>query len=155
MREYYKQENTSFPSPLSESCSREEICEPVEEPDQRRFQIRKECALQCLARHRPYLTRTPLKIAMLLALCTRNQRYVPFSTRRLRHWSSGFLAQNVHLIQTMQSNGNMEGKEVRFGVGGSVLTAVVTSNGATDSTKTYLPAIALGPLVEHIFMVGK
>jgi K+-transporting ATPase ATPase A chain len=29
--------------------------------------------------------------------------------------------------------GNMEGKEVRFGVGGSVLTAVVTSNGATGS----------------------
>jgi K+-transporting ATPase ATPase A chain len=29
--------------------------------------------------------------------------------------------------------GNMEGKEVRFGVGSSVLTAVVTSNGATGS----------------------
>ena len=29
--------------------------------------------------------------------------------------------------------GNMEGKEVRFGVGGSVLAAVVTSNGATGS----------------------
>ncbi len=31
------------------------------------------------------------------------------------------------------SDGNMEGKEVRFGVGGSVLTAVVTSNTATGS----------------------
>ena len=31
------------------------------------------------------------------------------------------------------SGGNMEGKEVRFGVGGSVLAAVVTSNGATGS----------------------
>lgn len=31
------------------------------------------------------------------------------------------------------SGGNMEGKEVRFGVGDSVLTAVVTSNGATGS----------------------
>jgi len=31
------------------------------------------------------------------------------------------------------TGGNMEGKEVRFGVGGSVLAAVVTSNGATGS----------------------
>jgi potassium-transporting ATPase potassium-binding subunit len=31
------------------------------------------------------------------------------------------------------TGGNMEGKEVRFGIGGSVLTAVVTSNGATGS----------------------
>ncbi len=31
------------------------------------------------------------------------------------------------------AGGNMEGKEVRFGVGGSVLAAVVTSNGATGS----------------------
>lgn len=31
------------------------------------------------------------------------------------------------------SGGNMEGKEVRFGIGGSVLTAVVTSNTATGS----------------------
>jgi K+-transporting ATPase ATPase A chain len=33
----------------------------------------------------------------------------------------------------VQSGGNMEGKEVRFGVGGSALTAVVTSNTATGS----------------------
>lgn len=33
-----------------------------------------------------------------------------------------------------QPGGNMEGKDVRFGVGGSVLTAVVTSNAATGST---------------------
>jgi len=33
----------------------------------------------------------------------------------------------------MQSGGNMEGKEVRFGVGSSTLTAVVTSNTATGS----------------------
>ena len=32
-----------------------------------------------------------------------------------------------------QSGGNMEGKEVRFGIGGSALTAVVTSNTATGS----------------------
>ena len=33
----------------------------------------------------------------------------------------------------VQSGGNMEGKEVRFGIGGSTLTAVVTSNTATWS----------------------
>ena len=33
----------------------------------------------------------------------------------------------------LQSGGNMEGKEVRFGVGSSTLTAVVTSNAATGS----------------------
>ena len=32
-----------------------------------------------------------------------------------------------------QPGGNMEGKEVRFGIGGSVLAAVTTSNGATGS----------------------
>ena len=31
------------------------------------------------------------------------------------------------------AGGNMEGKEVRFGIGGSALAAVVTSNGATGS----------------------
>jgi K+-transporting ATPase ATPase A chain len=34
----------------------------------------------------------------------------------------------------LQSGGNMEGKEVRFGIGGSVLGGVVTSNTATGST---------------------
>jgi K+-transporting ATPase ATPase A chain len=33
----------------------------------------------------------------------------------------------------LQSGGNMEGKEVRFGISGSVLTGIVTSNGATGS----------------------
>src|SRR5258708_29820389 len=33
----------------------------------------------------------------------------------------------------VQSGGNMEGKEVRFGISGSTLTAVVTSNTATGS----------------------
>ena len=33
----------------------------------------------------------------------------------------------------VQSGGNMEGKEVRLGIGGSILTAVVTSNTATGS----------------------
>jgi len=35
-----------------------------------------------------------------------------------------------------QSGGNMEGKEVRFGIGGSSLTAVVTSNTATGSNNS-------------------
>ncbi|MFZ0800622.1 MAG: potassium-transporting ATPase subunit KdpA [Terriglobales bacterium] len=35
-----------------------------------------------------------------------------------------------------QSGGNMEGKEVRFGVAGSVLTAVVTSNTSTGSNNS-------------------
>ncbi|MGO9084687.1 MAG: potassium-transporting ATPase subunit KdpA [Candidatus Sulfotelmatobacter sp.] len=35
-----------------------------------------------------------------------------------------------------QSGGNMEGKEVRFGVAGSTLTAVVTSNAATGSNNS-------------------
>jgi potassium-transporting ATPase potassium-binding subunit len=36
----------------------------------------------------------------------------------------------------LQSGGNMEGKDVRFGVGGSTLTAVVTSNTATGSNNS-------------------
>ncbi len=35
-----------------------------------------------------------------------------------------------------QPGGNMEGKEVRFGIGGSVLTAIVTSNTATGSNNS-------------------
>jgi len=38
------------------------------------------------------------------------------------------------LPSQLQSGGSMEGKEVRFGVGGSVLAGVVTSNTATGST---------------------
>jgi len=36
----------------------------------------------------------------------------------------------------LPSGGNMEGKELRFGIGGSTLTAVVTSNTATGSTNS-------------------
>jgi K+-transporting ATPase ATPase A chain len=35
-----------------------------------------------------------------------------------------------------QPGGNMEGKEARFGIGGSALTAVTTSNGATGATNS-------------------
>ena len=46
------------------------------------------------------------------------------------------VASTVHILNTPQAGGNMEGKEVRFGIGGSALTAVVTSNGATGSTNS-------------------
>ena len=43
-------------------------------------------------------------------------------------------AQGVdHATSALQAGGNMEGKEVRFGIGASVLAAVTTSNGATGS----------------------
>jgi potassium-transporting ATPase potassium-binding subunit len=38
-----------------------------------------------------------------------------------------------HTAGSSQAGGNMEGKETRFGIGGSVLAAVTTSNGATGS----------------------
>jgi K+-transporting ATPase ATPase A chain len=50
--------------------------------------------------------------------------------------------------------GNMEGKEVRFGVNGSVLAAVVTSNGATGSYNSmhdsFQPLGVLVPLVNML-----
>ena len=52
------------------------------------------------------------------------------------------------------SGGNMEGKEVRFGVGGSVLAAVVTSNGATGSYNSmldsYQPVGVVVPLMNML-----
>ncbi len=53
-----------------------------------------------------------------------------------------------------QPGGNMEGKEVRFGIGASVLTAIVTSNGATGSTNSmhdsYTPLGGAVPLVNML-----
>jgi K+-transporting ATPase ATPase A chain len=53
-----------------------------------------------------------------------------------------------------QSGGNMEGKEVRFGVGGSVLVTVTTSNGATGSYNSmldsYMPIGGLIPLTNML-----
>jgi K+-transporting ATPase ATPase A chain len=53
-----------------------------------------------------------------------------------------------------QPGGNMEGKEVRFGIGASVLTAVVTSNGATGSYNSmhdsYTPLGGAVPLVNML-----
>jgi K+-transporting ATPase ATPase A chain len=52
------------------------------------------------------------------------------------------------------SGGNMEGKEVRFGVGGSVLATVVTSNGATGSYNSmidsYKPIGVVVPLMNML-----
>jgi K+-transporting ATPase ATPase A chain len=54
----------------------------------------------------------------------------------------------------LQAGGNMEGKETRFGIGGSVLAAVTTSNGATGSYNSmhdsYTP---LGGLVTILNML--
>ena len=56
---------------------------------------------------------------------------------------------NLHV-----AGGNMEGKETRFGIGGSVLAAVVTSNGATGSYNSmhdsYQPLGVLVPLVNML-----
>jgi potassium-transporting ATPase potassium-binding subunit len=53
-----------------------------------------------------------------------------------------------------QAGENMEGKEVRFGIGASVLAAVVTSNGATGSTNSqhdsYMPLGGAIPLVNML-----
>ncbi len=53
-----------------------------------------------------------------------------------------------------QAGGNMEGKEVRFGAGGSALTATATSNGATGSYNSmhdsYMPLGGMIPLVNML-----
>jgi potassium-transporting ATPase potassium-binding subunit len=57
-------------------------------------------------------------------------------------------------VATGQPMGNMDGKEVRFGIGGSVLTAVTTSNTATGSTNSmhdsYTPLGGAVPLVNML-----
>jgi K+-transporting ATPase ATPase A chain len=53
-----------------------------------------------------------------------------------------------------QSGGNMEGKETRFGIGSTVLTAVTTSNGATGNTNashdSFTPIGGAVPLVNML-----
>ena len=52
------------------------------------------------------------------------------------------------------ATGNMEGKEIRFGITGSILTAVVTSNGATGSYNAMHDSFtALGGLVPFVNML--
>jgi K+-transporting ATPase ATPase A chain len=64
------------------------------------------------------------------------------------------IARQAHVTTmptTDQPGGNMEGKEVRFGITDSVLAAVVTSNAATGSTNSmhdsYTPVGGLVPLI--------
>jgi len=56
-----------------------------------------------------------------------------------------------------QSGGNMEGKEVRFGIGGSTLTAVVTSNTSTGSNNAMHDSFtSLGGMVLLVnFLLGE
>jgi K+-transporting ATPase ATPase A chain len=72
-----------------------------------------------------------------LAVCDRNESAVP-----------------PRLADLGVDGGNMEGKEQRFGVGDSVLAAVVTSNGATGSYNSmhdsYQPLGVLVPLVNML-----
>jgi K+-transporting ATPase ATPase A chain len=55
----------------------------------------------------------------------------------------------------LQAGGNMEGKETRFGIGGSVLAAVTTSSGATGSYNSmhdsYTPIGGLVTIVNMLF----
>ena len=73
-------------------------------------------------------------------------------------WAGGLrwaeTASPPQLAGLQLAGGNMEGKEVRFGVGDSVLTAIVTSNTSTGSYNSmhdsYQP---LGVLVPLVFML--
>jgi K+-transporting ATPase ATPase A chain len=64
--------------------------------------------------------------------------------------SWGESAGNPRLSQLGVGGPNMEGKEVRFGIGQTVLTAVTTSNGATGSTNaahdSFMPVSVSVPL---------
>jgi K+-transporting ATPase ATPase A chain len=55
---------------------------------------------------------------------------------------------------SVQAGGNMEGKETRFGIGATVLTAVTTSNGATGNTNashdSFTPIGGAVPLVNML-----
>jgi K+-transporting ATPase ATPase A chain len=66
---------------------------------------------------------------VMLFLFTVGLLFVHYSEQRGNRLLSSVDAANSQ----SQSGGNMEGKEVRFGIGGSTLTAVVTSNTATGS----------------------
>jgi K+-transporting ATPase ATPase A chain len=60
-----------------------------------------------------------------------------------------------HVMSDLQAGGNMEGKEVRFGIGGSVLAAITTSNGATGSYNSmhdsYTPVGGLVTILNMLF----
>jgi K+-transporting ATPase ATPase A chain len=60
-----------------------------------------------------------------------------------------------HVASNLQAGGNMEGKETRFGIGGSVLAAITTSNGATGSYNSmhdsYTPIGGLVTILNMLF----
>ena len=67
------------------------------------------------------------------------------------------LTSSAHVAMTNSgaiAGGNMEGKEVRFGIAGSVLTTAVTSNCATGSTNSlpdsYMPLSGMIPMVNML-----
>jgi potassium-transporting ATPase potassium-binding subunit len=66
---------------------------------------------------------------VMLALFTLGLLFVHYSEQR----GNPLLGSLDSKSSLSQSGGNMEGKEVRFGIGSSTLTAVVTSNTATGS----------------------
>jgi K+-transporting ATPase ATPase A chain len=61
---------------------------------------------------------------------------------------------NPQITQNLNSTGNFEGKETRFGIDGSVLAAMTTSNGATGSYNSmhdsYTPLGGMIPLVNML-----
>ena len=70
-------------------------------------------------------------------------------------WVCGWAEGHVQpVLAHAISGGNLEGKETRFGVGGSVLAAVVTSNGATGSYNamhdSFQPLGVLVPLLNML-----
>ena len=79
----------------------------------------------------------------------------PVVCGRAEQHGNPLLPQAVNMqASTAQSGGNMEGKEVRFGISSSVLTAVTTSNGATGSYNSmhdsYTPIGGMVPLVNML-----
>src|SRR5664279_2015788 len=72
-----------------------------------------------------------------------------------QHGSQALRASGVNLGQTQQSGGNMQDKEVRFGIANSALWAVVTtdaSNGSVNSGHdAYTPTGGAVPLVNIFF----
>ena len=70
------------------------------------------------------------------------------------HWSEQRGNPMIATAVNQEAAPNLEGKETRFGVGGSTLAAVVTSNGATGSYNSmhdsYTPIGGLVPLVNML-----
>jgi len=72
-----------------------------------------------------------------------------------QHGSAALRASGVNLNQTQQSGGNMQDKEVRFGIANSALWTVATSNASNGSVNSgldaYTPVGGAVPLVNLFF----